>query len=215
MSLKKKKKKSQLQALQRSSPLQFSAERTGTLDKLSETCKTTILPAVNASDKRPRPKSSSDSSWEFCLMGLIISERHFRINSNVLDFQTQTEDQKNQYGVIFPGQRLNWKVPPALGTDTLGFLSAPKPHMAFNTQKTAFWRLSQSMAALRWCITWRTWWSCFTSDMPGGWESVCEERGFMCIWGKCHTQKQNQRSGFPPEKWNIFIQEKQSGLNDI
>ena len=41
--------------------------------------------------------------------------------------------------------------------------------------------------------TWRTWWSCFTCDMPGSWESVCEERGFMRIWGKCHTQKQNQR----------------------
>jgi len=32
-------------------------------------------------------------------MGLIINERHFRINSNLLDFHTQTEDQKNQCGV--------------------------------------------------------------------------------------------------------------------
>ena len=206
------KKKSQLQALQRSSPLQFSTERTGMLDKLSETWKTTILPSVNASDKQPRPKSSSDSSWESRLMGLIISERHFRINSNVLDFQTQTEDQKNQYGAIFPG----CKVPPALGTDTLGFLSAPKPHMAFNAQTTAFWRLSQSMAALRWCIT--------HEERDGAASRViCQVVGRACVKGEglcasgesaIHRNK-TRDPGFPPEKWNIFIQEKQSGFNEI
>ena len=97
MSLKKK-KKSQPQAFQRSSPLQFSTQRTCMLDELSETWKNTILPSVNASDVI----LTKFILWQLLSVlshGMIISERHLRINSNLLDFHTQTEDQKNQCGV--------------------------------------------------------------------------------------------------------------------
>ena len=98
------------------------------------------------------------------------------------------------------GLKTQLNVPPVLETDTLEFLSPPKPQMEFNSWTTAFWRLPQSMAAIRWCVMWRT-----VIELLHAWyprwseERVWEREGLSKPGGNAIHRNKTKDPGFPAD----------------